>query len=1033
MPADKKKNRPVKSKAVGREARKTDPKEAPTASQHPAESGASSDEGSPEKRETRPAPDAAAAPGEGERAVDAFPIVGIGASAGGLEALEAFFKAMPTDSGMAFVVVTHMVEDRTSLLPDIIRRQAALAVKDIEDGMPAAPDAIYMPPSDRDVVLAGETFRLQKRPARHELHMPVDLFLRSLAGQRGARAAGVIMSGTGTDGTYGLRAVKERGGLTMAQDPEAAKHAGMPRSAIDMGLVDIVAPAGAMPGRLIDYFRHPITAVPAEAEKEKAAPKIERIDSILSFLTRRTRHDFSLYKTSTLERRIARRMTVTRSRNIADYLERLQQDQTEIRALFQDLLIGVTNFFRDPEAFAFLKDNILPGIFKRADSRLRVWAPGCATGEEVYSIAILLQEVLAENEGVRELQIFGTDIDPQAIEKARRGRYPKSIAADVGSERLQRFFTEEKDHYRIKREVREPVIFAEQNVLRDPPFSDLDLLVCRNLLIYLKPEAQERVIPLFHHVLRQDGILFLGNSESIGRFSQLFEPLSKSYSIFRKREYSFGTRVDFPTGQIDPSKLHVAEDPAEEEDRAKPVLSLDRAVEHILLQTFTPACAVVNPNGDVVFTRGRTGDYLELAQGRPNLNIADMAREGLRFPLIAALRKTRESEGWVEEKGLRIKTSGEHQWVDLRVRRFTRPPLKNHLMVIMEPGGSPVPPAPGEADGDRGSDPKAERIRELEQELLRLRQEYRSAREELETTNEELRSSNEELQSSNEELQSTNEELESSREELHSLNEELSTVNDELNHKIAELQDAFQAVTNTLDSTRIAMVFLDRELNVVRFTQATGGLINLIDSDLGRPLGHIADILDGVKLAKTAAQVLDTLQPHEAEVRTQDGHWFRMNIMVFRRNQHRIEGIVITFVNIDAQKAAQEKITEGYRRFAGDIVATVREALLVLDDDMQVLTANRSFYRMFRVDLKDTESRSLFELGNRQWDIPGLRDLLGAVAAEHKTFDGYQIAHDFPGVGRKVLRLNARHLREDESGANRILLAIEDVTEKEGR
>ena len=791
--------------------------------------------------------------------------------------------------------------------------------------------------------------------------------------------------------------------------------------------------AEAMPARLIAYFRHPTPGLSAAAEK--TAPTTERIDPIISFLARHTRHDFSLYKPSTLERRIARRMTVTRSRSVGDYLERLQEDRAESRALFQDLLIGVTNFFRDPEAFAFLKEKILPGMFARTkdNGSLRAWVAGCATGEEVYSVAILFQEYMAENQSPRELQIFGTDIDPRAIEKARLGRYPKNIAADVDAQRLERFFSKGDNHYRVKREVREPVIFAEQNVLRDPPFSDLDLLVCRNLLIYLQTEAQDRLMPLFHHVLRKDGILFLGSSESISRVSQLFEPLSKSYAIFRKREQAVGTPVHFPTGKINLAALHKPEDAEEDTLPEKQAPSLDQAVKTILLQTFTPACAVVNLEGDLIFTRGRTGDYLELTQGRPNLNIADMAREGLRFPLIAALRKARKTEDWVRETGLRVQTNGESRWVDIEVRRFTKVPLKDHLLVIMQAGREPRQTPSREGGATAPESLKNDRIQELEQELLRLRQEYRSAREELETSNEELRSSNEELQSSNEELQSTNEELESSREELHSLNEELNTVNDELNHKITELRHAFRAVTETLDSTRIAMVFLDRELRVTRFTQEASGLVNLIDSDVGRPLEHIADNLRGARLTAKARRVLDTLEPHETEVETADGHWYRMNVLVHRKEQHRIEGVVITFVNIDTQKAAQEKVAARARRFAESIVATVREALLVLDDKLHVLTANHSFYETFRADPQDTEGKPLFDLGDGQWDIPELRGMLEKVVADHKTFEGYRVAHAFPTIGDKVMRLNARHLREEDPEQNRVLLAIEDVTERTDR
>jgi len=764
----------------------------------------------------------------------------------------------------------------------------------------------------------------------------------------------------------------------------------------------------------------------------------EAINRILALLAKRTRHDFSLYKANTLNRRIARRIAVTRARDASDYLTVLQNDPREINALFQDLLIGVTGFFRDPEAFACLKADVLPKLFSAQADRdiLRAWLPGCATGEEAYSATILLKEYMEENDCPRELQIFGTDIDPRAIEQARTGHYLKNIVADVDSKRLERFFSPTDSGYRILRAIREPVIFAEQNVLRDPPFSDLDLLICRNLLIYLKTEAQDRLIPLFHHVLRPNGILFLGNSETIGRFPDLFEPLSKSFSIFRKRTRPVSTPVHFPNGKIVSAATASPDGQRRDAARQAPA-SLDKAVGTLLMESFLPACVVVGAAGEVLFTRGRSGKYLELAPGRPNLNIADMAREGLRFPLITAMRKAREGEDWVRENDLWVKTNGAYQSVDLMVKRFHQPSLQDALIVVIaetRPAGAP------DRAAEKGPDKPEEdaaggQLEALEDELLRLRMEYRSTREELVTSNEELRSANEEMQSANEELQSTNEELESSREELHSLNEELSTVNDELNRKIEELREGFRAISDTLDSTRIAIVFLDLKLHVVRFTTAAAGLINLIETDVGRPLAHIAHNLADTDLATLAAGVRETLTPREAEVQSKDGDWYRMSCMVHRKNDHLIEGIVITFIDINAQKeaqarllAAKEQEVAAARRFSDSIVATVREALLVLDDRMQVLTANDRYYTGFQVTPEETEGACLFDLGNGQWDIPELRNRLSEVARKHQIFNDYKVALHLPKIGERQLLLNARHLQEADPGGTKILLAIEDIT-----
>lgn len=549
----------------------------------------------------RPAAETAA--GDGEKP---HPIVGIGASAGGLEALEAFFAQVPADCGMAFVVITHTDPAQASMMPELLQRKARIVVRQIEDGMPLASGTIFIPPTDRDPFLEQGLFRLRKRPGRALGHMPVDLFFKSLAEDRGERAACVVLSGTGSDGTQGLRLVKEKSGLAVVQRRDSARHAGMPDSALSTGLVDFVLAPAEMPERLMEYFRHP-AAIQAPSDAADAAG-IDPLRRILGFLVNRTRHDFSLYKSSTLVRRIERRMTVTRSRAPEDYLQYLHRNQEEARALFQDLLIGVTSFFRDPAAFEDLKRRVVPELIARTaeGDMLRAWIAGCATGEEAYSVAVIFKECLDERNAVRQLQLFGTDIDPRAIEKARQGVYLQNIAADVSAERLKRFFIRDGNFYRVKSEIRESVVFAEQNILRDPPFFGLDLLVCRNLLIYLKPEAQEKLLPLFHYTLKRDGCLFLGSSESIGRFQELFKPLSKPHSIYRKKDSPLRPQVQFPTGARD-LRSH-PEGAGHEPPRPLEHHNVAQAVERILLKQHTPAAVIVNPNGEIVHIHGRTGN-----------------------------------------------------------------------------------------------------------------------------------------------------------------------------------------------------------------------------------------------------------------------------------------------------------------------------------------------------------------------------------------------------------------------------------------
>ncbi|MEJ2039243.1 MAG: CheR family methyltransferase [Desulfosarcinaceae bacterium] len=967
-----------------------------------------------------------------------FPVICIGASAGGLEAIEAFVAALPQKSGLSFVVVTHTDPEHFSMLPELIRKKTKAPVRLIQEGMALEPHTIYVPPSDRNPVLEKGVFYLAQRPGRAEAHLPIDLFCKHLANEQGDKAGCIILSGTGSDGTQGLRLIKEKAGLVMAQDRQSARHTGMPGSAMDTGLVDFVLAPAEMPARLIEYFRHPAAMKIRHEPNDNKEP--DPLRRILGFMANRTRHDFSLYKTSTLIRRIERRMTVTRSKNAPEYLTYLHHHPDEIKSLFQDLLIGVTSFFRDPESFEALKQKILTNLIDHQDNGevLRVWIPGCATGEEAFSVAILIKECLEEKNVNREVQIFATDIDPRAIEKARQGAYLQNIAADISLERLKRFFSKVGDQYLVKREIREPVVFAEQNVLRDPPFSGLDLLVCRNLLIYLKSEAQNKLLPLFHYTLKQNGLLFLGSSESVGRFPELFEPLNKSHSLYSKKETVIRPQVEFPTGAGDlgdtaPSNRNQAE----ASEKPAGLQSIGRAVEKELLAGYTPTCIVVNYSGDIVHIHGRSGKYLEPPPGKFSSRITELAREGLRFPLLSALRRVREKNTeTIREHGLRIKINGGYQRVDLTVQAITQPPLKDCLMVILEDVTYPPDTGqPPDAANDAAADSR--KIGELELELMRVNQDYRSALEELETSNEELKSTNEEMHSSNEELQSTNEELESSREELQSLNEELTTVNSELHSKIEELNLAYNAITHVLNSTHIALVFLNTDLQVQRFTQEATHLINLIASDIGRPMEHIVHNLEFANLAEKARQVLENLSGFEDEVRTRDGHWYRMSIRVHRTDEHVIEGVVLTFINIDTQKKAQKEIRsfsrrriESIQRFSESIIDNLPEDLLVLNGELRVVKANRNFCITFETRPEKTEGRLLSELGNGPWNSGALKEALQELLDQGVPFKELRLERTGKGSRPESLRLNARRLNDEEPDGPLVLITIRHEDKK---
>jgi two-component system CheB/CheR fusion protein len=857
-----------------------------------------------------------------------FPVVGIGASAGGLAAFEAFFSGMPADSdpGMAFILVQHLAPDHKSILTDLIRRYTRMQVFEVEDGMAVAPNCAYIIPPNRDMAFLDGRLQLLEPLAPRGRRLPIDFFFRSLARDQHERAICIVLSGTGSDGTLGVRAVKEEGGMVMVQNPASTEYDGMPRSAIATGLVDYEIPPAEMPAQLIAYAAHafgqphqPATAPAAKADN--AARKV------IMLLRTQTGHDFSQYKPNTIHRRIKRRMSVHQIDSMEGYVKYAQRTPTEVDALFCDLLIGVTSFFRDPAAFEALAEQVIPKLLagKPAGAVVRVWVPGCSTGEEAYSIAILLAESKEALKQSFTVQVFATDIDSRAIATARVGLYPASIAADISPERLARFFSAESDGaaYRIHKDIRDILIFSEQDMIKDPPFSKLDLVSCRNVLIYMGGELQKNLIPLFHYALNPGGFLFLGTSETVGAFDDLFTPLGHKMKLYQRNEDP-GSAQRVAIGQfLSPmNAMEVTLPRTGGKMAGTRKLPLRELTEQALLQQVAPAGALVNGQGDILYLHGRTGLYLEPAPGEAGINnILKMAREGLRRDLATAMHKASGIKEIVRCPGLRVKTNGAFTMVNLTIRPVTigpaaTPEVPLYLIILED-----VPPfdpeqaeqaalhAGAEADGpDAGADL---RVAALKQEL-RAKEEYlQTANEELETSNEELKSSNEEMQSVNEELQSTNEELETSKEELQSVNEELATVNAELQTNVADLSRANNDMNNLLAGTGIATIFVDHQLRILRFTPTATRIINLILSDLGRPVAHIVSNLAGYDSLVTDAQaVLDSLVPKEVEVRTQAGEWYSMRILPYRTLSNVIEGAVITFVDISEVKKVQETLRE---------------------------------------------------------------------------------------------------------------------------
>jgi len=836
-----------------------------------------------------------------------FPVVGIGASAGGLEALEEFLSGVPQQTGMAFVIVQHLDPTHKGIMPELLQRATQIKVTQARDFMKVEPDHIYIIPPNKDMSILHGALQLFDLPEPRGLRLPIDFFFRSLAEDLQEKSVGVILSGMGSDGTSGLRAIKEKGGLALVQDPSSAKFDNMPRSAIDAGLADVVARPEQLSGKIISYFSHSLVVAPGLSLESKAKSALEKI---IVLLRDHSGHDFSLYKKNTVYRRIERRMGIHQVDKISSYVRLLQQNPRELELLFKELLIGVTSFFRDPEAWKALKEKALPELFDSipVSRPLKAWVVGCSTGEEAYSLAITFREVMEEMKKPARraaLQIFATDIDRDAIERARQGVFPDNIIADVSPERLSRFFIKDERGYRVRKEVRDMVVFAEQNVIMDPPFTKLDILTCRNLLIYLTPEVQKKILPLFHYSLNPGAVLFLGNAETIGSFTDLFASLESKARLYKKLPSPVRMEpLDFPTSyvQIPMGKILPIETP-------RPTVNLQILADRLILERHSPAAVLTNDKGDILYINGRTGKYLEPAAGKANWNIFAMAREGLRYEFTGVFRKALLQKDEVVLHNVEVKTNGSTQTVDVSVQAIQRPEdLKGTVLTVF----MDVPPLPQSKTKDKshGSASRSARESVLEATIQELREELQSTREEMQTSQEEAKSANEELQSTNEELQSTNEELTTSKEELQSLNEELQTVNAELQAKVDALTWAENDWENLLNSMDIATLFLDNDLRVRRFTARTTKLIKLIPGDVGRPITDLATDLDYPEMAADAKKVLESLVFVEREVSTRTGTWLASRIMPYRTRDNRIDGVVITFTDISAAKDLEAKLIE---------------------------------------------------------------------------------------------------------------------------
>jgi len=824
-------------------------------------------------------------------------IVGIGASAGGLEALEKFFSAVSSSSGMAFVIIQHMEPTHKGMMPELLQRTTEIKVTEAEDRTTVRPNCAYVIPPNKDISILHGVLHLLEPTEIRGLRLPVDFFFRSLAQDQMDQSVGVILSGMGSDGCLGLSAIKEQAGLVLVQDPKTAKFDGMPRSAIDAGLADIVAPAEELPNKLLAcLYRRPLTS------QQKATitdPEIGALEKTIVLLRAQTGHDFSLYKQNTLFRRIERRMSILQIGNITAYVRYLQENKQEFNLLFKELLIGVTNFFRDKPVWELLRTKTIPALLQRTETTrvLRAWVAGCSSGEEAYSLAIVFKEALEHAKIFNiTLQIFATDLDQDAIDRARLGFFSSNIVADVSAKRLERFFTKRKDGYRIRKEIRQMVIFARQNLTMDAPFTKLDLLSCRNLLIYLDAKVQQQLIPVFHYSLKPNGILLLGNSETIGSNTNLFTSLNNKARLYQRLDADDSALlVNFPLSFNATPILKNAD-----QLQAIPA-SLEDLANHLILKQFAPAATLVNGQGDILYVSGHTGKYLEPAAGKADWNLFAMARAGLRDELAAAFHEAVHKKESITLNNVRIEPGENEHFANIFVEQLDQPPpLKNLVMVVFQELPAPIVNPVKQGVPSRNDTNKAS-LAGLEDEFQRVRSEGQISNEAMQTLKQEYRSANEELQSANEELTT-------SKEEMQSLNEELHTLNAELQSKLDELSSASNDMRNLLNSTDIAILFLDKTLKIRRFTPQTARIIKLIPSDIGRPITDLVSTVKFPELISDVNEVIRTLVSQEKQLMSSDKRWFNMRIIPYRTVDDKIDGVVITFTDITTAKNLEARL-----------------------------------------------------------------------------------------------------------------------------
>lgn len=964
---------------------------------------------------------------------NAFPVVGIGASAGGLEAVTALLKELPTNTGMAYVLVQHLAPKHESMLTELLSRTTSMPVVEIKDGMVLEPDHFYVIPPNANLGLLHGVLHLMPRDDVKGQHLPIDFFLRSLAKEQSSRAIGIILSGSASDGVLGLMEIKAEGGITFAQDETTAAHASMPHSAIAAGCVDFVLSPRNIARELTRIGQHPyLRAESIKADQALYADK-DDMQKIFLLLRQLSGTDFTYYKQSTILRRIKRRILLHKLERLEDYVRYLQGNTEEVEALFHDLLINVTQFFRDPEVFERLKEIVFPAIVKdRPEGKpIRIWIAGCSTGEEVYSIAISLFEFLGDLAFTSAIQIFATDLDIQAVDKARSGVYPNTIAENVSATRLQRFFTRIDEGYQISKHIRDVCVFAQQNVFKDPPFSRMDLISCRNLLIYLTPVLQKKIMPVFNYALNEKGFLLLGTSETIGRHVDLFKLADNKIKLYEKKSISNALRFSLTDFSASPSNKTMNLDVTADQSENWSSLDIQREADRIVLKKYAPCGVVINEHLEVLQFRGHTGLFFEPAAGEASLNILKLARNGLQIDLRNIVYKAIEKNSPVRKENIQFRSKDEIRKISIEVDPITGTQNKTRYFLVLFEDATNLPatvePTKTDSDKQEVSDEASEILR-LQQEINATQEYMHTVIEQQEVANEELTSANEEIQASNEELQSTNEELETAKEELQSSNEELATVNDELISRNDELEQLSNDLLNLITGLSIPIVMVNEDLRIRRFSLAAEKLLNLIASDQGRPISHIKANIVVPDLDHRLLNVIDTVKNDELEVQDQEGCWYRVQIRPYKTIDNKISGALLAFIDINEMKQNLDAATKA-QHYAESIVSAIRYPMLILDCNLRVVSASKIFYSIFKVSEKDTVGNLIYHLGNGQWGIPKLRKKLENCILKDTSFDNFIVKHKFEDIGEKTMKISGNYLVEGIKDTPLILMQIEDITD----